>query len=382
MKVITLTNYDLRYTVKEWQRDGQAAHQAWGITCMEKYGIQPSILEFSKFNFLKKLGEKIKLLGDLDQQIRVLATSRDYDLIYSGHYFTTSLLAFLRKFGFLRKPIVAITFQAPRKSLLANIYVQLFVSGNDKLICLSEGIKDHFEKEFGLPAERLEFVEWGYDTDFHQFKPISLSEIQKDGYILSTGKSFRDYDTLIKAFSGLNYPLNIIGYSDNILGSLEVLPNNVEVTIPLNVISKKILSQTLDLDNLPANVKTIRRLLSTFEILPKYNKALAVAIPLDLPPHKPHNTVGLSSLLEAMCMGRAVIATENKDMGVNLEKEKIGFTVPYKDVSAWKQATQYLIDHLEETQEMGQRARYLAEKRYNLANFTRKTVECMQSVMM
>ncbi len=80
-------------------------------------------------------------------------------------------------------------------------------------------------------------------------------------------------------------------------------------------------------------------------------------------------------------MGRAVITTENKDMGVDLEKEGIGLTVPHKDVLAWRQAVQYLLDHPEETQEMGQRARYLAEKRYNLEHFTQKTVQCMQSLI-
>jgi glycosyltransferase involved in cell wall biosynthesis len=86
-------------------------------------------------------------------------------------------------------------------------------------------------------------------------------------------------------------------------------------------------------------------LLKTSEVSAKFNNAFAVAIPLDLPPPKPHNTVGLSSLLEAMCMGRAVITTENKDMGVDLEKEGIGLTVPHKDVLAWRQAVQYLLDH-------------------------------------
>ena len=381
MKILILNNYDLEYTFKEWQQDGQSAHQAWGITQMEQYGIKASILPYKRFDFLKKLSERIKVLGDLDQEIRVLATSRNYDLIYSGHYITTSLLAFSRKLGILRKPIVAIAFQAPRKSIWATFYVKLFVSGNDKLICLSEGIRQHFESEFGISPKRLEFIEWGYDTAFHQSKPMNFSEIHKNGYILSTGKSFRDYKTLVEAFSTLNYPLNIIGYSDNILDGLARIPKNVEMTIPLKAISGGASTHSPNLSDLPSNIKTSERLLKTSEVLAKFNNAFAVAIPLDLPPNKPHNTVGLSSLLEAMCMGRAVITTENKDMGVDLEKEGIGLTVPHKDVLAWRQAAQYLLDHPEETQEMGQRARYLAEKRYNLEHFTQKTVQCMQGLI-
>ena len=380
MKVLTLNNYDLEYIFKEWQQDGQSAHQVWGITKMEDYEIQALMLPYKKFNLLKKLSGRLKVLGDLDQEIRVLSTNQDYDLIYSGHYITTSFLAFLRKFGILRKPIVAIAFQAPRRSTWTAIYVNLFVSGNDKLICLSEGIKEHFEKDFNLPSKQLEVIEWGYDTAFHPAKPMDLAEIRQSGYILSTGKSFRDYKTIIEAFSKLDYSLKIIGYSNNIFDSLETLTENVEITIPYKAISEVKASESLRLAKLPTNVKTVEQLLTAREILHHYSNALAIVIPLDLPLNKPHNTVGLSSLLEAMCMGRAVITTENQDMGFDLEKEGIGFTVPHKDVNAWKQAVQYLLDRPEEAQEMGLKARYLAEKRYNLTNFTQKIVQCMKSL--
>lgn len=378
MKILALNNYDLEYIYKEWQQDGQAGHQLWGITQMEDNGIQANILRYQQFGFLKTLSAKLKALGDLDQQLRILAVAEPYDVIYSGHYFTTSLLALLRKLKLLRQPIVAIAFQAPRQSRWSQLFVKLFVSGNDKIICLSEPIKDHFEKELGIPAERLEFIEWGYDVEFHPARPMHLPETHQNGYILSTGKSFRDYKTLIEAFSQLNYPLNIVGYSDNILDTLDRLPPHIEMTIPLQAISTGTADASTRSRQLPDNVKTIDRLLKTAEVNEKYNQAFAVAIPLDLPPHKPHNALGLSSLVEAMCMGRAVIATENKDTGLSLEREKIGLTVPHRDPIAWRQAVQSLIDHPEETQEMGQRARYLAEKRYNLKHFTQKTVRCLQ----
>jgi hypothetical protein len=55
---------------------------------------------------------------------------------------------------------------------------------------------------------------------------------------LSTGKFFRDCKTLVEAFSILDYRLNIVGYSDNILECLASVPKNVEMTIPLNAISR------------------------------------------------------------------------------------------------------------------------------------------------
>ena len=81
-----------------------------------------------------------------------------------------------------------------------------------------------------------------------------------------------------------------------------------------------------------------------------------------------------------MCMGKAVIASQNEDKGIDLETEGLGITVSHKDSLAWKQAVQYLLDHPKKTQEMGHKARYLAEQKYNLENFTQKVAQCMHKV--
>ena len=111
-----------------------------------------------------------------------------YDLIYSGNLFTTSLLGLLRKFKLINKPVLAISFQSPRKSLVSKIFAQLTIAGNDKIICLSDGIKQDLEQNLGILPEKLEYIEWGYDTEFHA-KPLNnLNYESKKGYVLSIGK--------------------------------------------------------------------------------------------------------------------------------------------------------------------------------------------------
>lgn len=381
MKILLLNNYDLIRIKEEWQRDGQAGHQLWGATQLEQYGIKADILPCQGSAKLKRLSQKLKILGDIDQQLRLLKQVYQYDLIYSGHYLTTSLLSLMRRLRILNKTIVAISFQSPRPSLFAKIFAQLTIAGNDKVICLSSGIKKHLEQDLGISPEKLEFIEWGYDTEFHRPQFTDIAHNRQKGYVLSIGKSFRDYKTLITAFKDIDFPLEIIGYSDNILTCLESRPQNIAVTIPIGAVDNS--NDNFQANQLPKNknIRVVDQLLSTAQLLPKYHNAYAVAIPLDLPPDKPYNTVGLSSLIEAMCMGKAVIATENKELGVDLEQEGIGITVPLKDSLAWKQAVKYLLDHPEVTQEMGQKARYLAEKKYNLKNFTQKVAKCMHSLV-
>ncbi len=382
MKILLLNNYDLNRTLAEWQEDGQAEHQLWGITLLDKYEIKADIIQYQVYENLKNISQKLKILGDLDQEIRVVKQIYQYDLIYSGHYFTTSLLGLLRRLRILKKPIVAVAFQSPRPSFFSKIFVNLSIAGNDKIICLSDGIKKHLEDDFNISPKKLEFIEWGYNTEFHPPAPSNIAHCRQEGYILTAGKSFRDYDTLIKAFEEIDFYLEIIGYSDNILERLNSIPKHINITLTLALDVLAHLPNNYQVNQLPQNIKVLEKLLSTAQLLPKYHHAYAVAIPLALPEHKPYNTVGLSSLIEAMCMGKAVIATENQDMGVDLEKEGIGITVPLKDSLAWKQAIQYLLDHPQETQEMGQKARYLAEQKYNLGNFTQKVAQCMHKTLL
>ena len=377
MKILLLNNYDLIPIKKEWDIDGESGHQLWGMTQLDRYGIETDILPYRdrKFQFIKKISQKIKILGDLDQQFRVIKQINEYDLIYSGHYFTTSLLSLLRKLKILKQPLISIAFQSPRPNLLMKILSIFVIAGNDKIICLSPEIKEHLIEDFKISPSRLEFIPWGYDTNFHT-PPAPINE-QKAGYILSTGKSFRDYDTLIQSFKDIDFPLEIIGYSDNILSNLDSIPLNVRLTIPLGAVNQNM--DKLVGKQFPANIKIVNKLLTTAQLLSKYKNTYAVAIPLELPDNKPYNTVGLSSLLEAMCMGKAIITTENRDMGINLEREGIGITVPVKDSLAWKQAIQYLLENPAETKEMGEKARYLAEKKYNLDNFTKQIAHCMHT---
>lgn len=381
MKIILLNNYDLNRTIEEWREDGQTEHQLWGITQLENYDIQADIIEYCGSENLKNISNKIKVLGDLDQQLRLIKQISQYDLIYSGHYLTTSLLALLRRIGILKKPIVAIAFQSPRPSLWSQIFAKLTIAGNDKIICLSEGIKNHLQQDLNISPDKLEFIEWGYNTEFHPPPLSNIEHCRQKGYILTTGKSFRDYKTLITAFKNIDFPLKIIGYSDNILDQIESTPDHIDITLTLPSSQAKNINQILP-NQLPKNVRVIEKLLSTGQLLPEYRHTYAVAIPLVLPEYKPYNTVGLSSLIEAMCMGKAVIVSENKDMGVDLEKEGIGITVPLEDSGAWQQAVQYLLDHPDETEEMGKKARYLAEKRYNLGNFSYKVSQCMHQILL
>jgi len=78
-------------------------------------------------------------------------------------------------------------------------------------------------------------------------------------------------------------------------------------------------------------------------------------------------------------MGKAVIMTRNRQIDIDIEKEGIGIFIKPGDVEGWKRAIYYLLEHPQETEEMGDRARSLCESRYNLEYFSSRLASILQS---
>ncbi|NJL10924.1 MAG: glycosyltransferase family 4 protein [Calothrix sp. SM1_7_51] len=257
---------------------------------------------------------------------------------------TTSLLAFLRSIGLFKKPIVAITHKTFANNFWSRIFTYLCVKGNDKMLCLSDETRKLLRDNFQIPEDKLEFLPWCIDVNVPKLhdSQIYFNHVNSS-YILSSGVSYRDYETLITAFQEIDYPLQIFGYG------------------------KVNYSYT---DALPKNVNIYEEFLPTPQLLDKYKNAYIVAIPLKIEQSKPCNAFGLTSALEAMAMGKAVVITKNKYMGFDVEKEGVGLTIDTGDVAAWKDAISYLLQNPELVKEMGIKGRRLVKEKFNLEKFS------------
>jgi glycosyltransferase involved in cell wall biosynthesis len=358
MKVLLLNSYDMYYFWEKWKKESCLGHHLWGATHLPQYGIDVDILTHEKYAILKKISEKIKILGDLDQQLRILFRKDDYDVVYSGHHLTTLFLAFLRGLGIFQKPLVAITYQSFEKNFWSQLFTSFFVEGHDRLLCLNHVIKDHLIDEFNVPKDKLEVLEWGIDLSSYinsNQEPIYEEKDYKNTFIMSAGKTYRDYATLVKAFNNLNFSLKIYS-SGQYLGVI----NNLEVA---------------------SNIDVVNGSVSWQEILAAYKKAYAVTIPLDIKNKTGCNPIGLTSLIETMAMGKAVIMTRNRAVGIDIEKEGIGIFVEAGDVNGWQQAITYLLENPDVTKEMGKRGRRLCEEKYSLELFSSRLANLLKGVV-
>ncbi|MEQ8970044.1 MAG: glycosyltransferase family 4 protein [Coleofasciculus sp. C1-SOL-03] len=368
MKILFISSAAMDEAWQKWEQHNYPGHRLFGATELPKYGIDIDILPHEKYTKLKQISNQIKILGDLDQQLRILFQQSDYDLVYSGHDINIALLTFLRRFGLYRKPIVAIMHRSFKHNLWSRIYVDLFIKGKDRLICLSSVIRDRLRDWFGIPESKLVVLELGVDLAFYDLKQKdvqveqNLSPDNQSQFILSLGKTYRDYNTLIQAFAHIHYPLKIY-CSANSASTVANIPANVKLNYdPTD----------------PAN----SAVLSFEQLVNEYTKAYAVAIPLDIPPERTDSVTltGCMSLIEAMAMGKAVVMTRNRQFSLDVEKEGIGIYVEPGDARGWQKAISYLLDNPQETQEMGQRGRRLCETQYNLDYFGSKLAEELKSV--
>ena len=101
---------------------------------------------------------------------------------------------------------------------------------------------------------------------------------------------------------------------------------------------------------------------TTRKLAQKAGDCLCVVIPLNK--DDIYYCLGLTSVIEAMAMGKPIISTRNPYSPIDLEKEGIGFYV--EDELSWINAINYIYNHPDSAKEMGEKARMLAEKKFNI----------------
>jgi glycosyltransferase involved in cell wall biosynthesis len=353
MKVLFTNNYGMDRIYKSWKKGEHFGHHLWGVSHLHESGIDVDILPYEKYAFLDKISRKLKIGGYLDQQLRILFRLSQYDLIYSGNINTTFLLSYLRCLRIFQKPVVSVVHQCLNPNSSRD---RILVKGNDRLLCLSKSIKRHIETNFMCKSDKLELFEWGADLLFYDENKQKKQEYteRESTSIMTAGHADRDYDTLIRAFTEINFPLRIY-CNEKAAHTISDLPENVTV-YGGNVLGKHALSPQA--------------------LIRELDKAYAIAIPLK----SPNILAGLTSLMDAMAIGKAVVMTKNNHIDIDIEKERIGIWVDYKDVKGWQQAISYLLEHPHETIEMGKKARYLCDSKYNLESCSSRLSRILKGI--
>lgn len=349
MKVYFYHTQDLQRIDKEWKAGQFPGHFLYGATHLERHGIDVVMHKH------KNIQSRAHLM--IYVAWRVLTCRQHIDAIYATHWDGLELIIFLRALHLYRHPIILWHHQPIMKadSSLREMLAQVFYRGIDHMFFFSEQLIRESLKSSKAREERMQVVHWGADLDYYDRIMAEHPVAEHKGFI-STGKEKRDMPTLIRAFSATGHPLEIyIAYKacgDNYLEILGDLRPSANI-----------------------HIHFIKGLIP-HELAQKVWEAKFVAICCQ----ETNYTVGLTTLVEALAFGMPIIATRNVTFPFNIEKEGVGIIVPYYDSVAWEKAIRYLSTDDEAATRMGQKARQLAERLYNLDTCTAEVAEAIKSV--
>jgi glycosyltransferase involved in cell wall biosynthesis len=258
----------------------------------------------------------------------------------------------MRAIGLLKVPIVSIVHKGLQPSKLKNLrkpFITLYVRGVDAFICLSKNFSDSVIA-YGGGKKALK-IDWGPDANFYTNYPKS-----NRGYIVAIGMTNRDFVTLGLAASQLKFPVRIICRQWSVTEEFKNFGENVEVTVMGN-------DEFIDGQEF-------------YEILAN---SRAIAVPLT------HigitHLAGLTSLLDAMGIGKPIIITKNPHIDIDIEAEGIGIWVELEDINGWRKALQFFEDNEDEALAMGQRARNLVINGRNSMSFANEIMDIFEEIL-
>ncbi len=362
--VLVLNNYPLDRVMREVDLQETPDHVLFGVNRLREHGYEPIFLPYPAEGLWAKLQSwlgwlRIPLeLGDLQQQAMALSRVREADVVYAPCGSQTHLLQYLRALGLFRLPIVTLMHHPFPKGKLDRFRSwqrRLFLRGADRLPTLSKSLAAEL-KIAGAEDSTVESTTWGVDVDFYgPWVPPGTG-------VIATGRTGRDFKTFAQAIAKSNCPGTLIGLEGHLddpfyrkVPSLRVIETRNEQPIP----GKN------------------RGWMKHQTLCGEMRAHGAIAIPL----HAQDSLAGITSLMDALGLGRAVLMTRNRHVDLDIEREGIGFWLEPGDVGGWAERLGWIAGHPFEVQEMGLRARSLAETSCNSVSFSREIAKILDEAI-
>ena len=310
------------------------------------------------------------------QAIMAFSRRRHYDVILTDGEHIGIPLAFLLKLAQSKKAHVTIGHRlstSKKRPFFKWLRVQTHMSA----VVLHSRFQYHLALEqLGFTRDQLALLPYQVDPDFWHPMPV-----EEERLITSAGLEYRDYPTLFQAVDGLDAQLVVAA------ASLWSKRRNTALDVPQ-----------------PENV-TVGSF-NYHELRNLFARAAIVAVPVDDVDFQ----AGVTTILEAMAMGKAVIVThtygqtdvihdrrlvtrgsESRDRPVSLlhdfaEEEGVplepnGFYVPPKDPEALHRAIAFLLDNPEHRKRLGDAGRRAVEQLMTVDQFAERIARVVQLVV-
>ncbi len=218
----------------------------------------------------------------------------------------------------------------------------------DTIFVYAQSQRDFAEDHLGIPFQKLDLISFQVDDRF--FRPLPGVPVISD-QICAAGLEWRDYPTLIEAVT--------------------TMPDLSVKLAAASPWSKS--ANDTEHRPLPANVDARRYDYDGLRTL--YAQSAFVVVPLK----ETDFQAGVTTILEAMAMGKAVIATRTLGQTDVIIEGVTGLTVPPGDVLAWQRAITRLREDPALCERLGRNARRWVEEHATLDRWTARLAHALQN---
>ena len=325
----------------KWGSDAVIEHPSW----------EAKLLPTSKFKIPQKLEfflNKTLFRGSPGFQVEFSSwkAARKSDLIYSisgplalAHLYPKKLLSWV----FTTPPKITNGLKLAHRS-----YKPYNLRANAGFLCLTPKAEEYYSKF--APSK---FLPWCVDLELFDGAPPKKDP--EKPFFLATGKTYRDYETLVKAAKEVAAEIRIIGPS---IQKPRVLPPNVN---------------WIDTSSNPPD-----QAIDYLTLREWYAQCIAVCIPLS---GDADDTCGYTNMLEAMAMRKAVLMTQSGCLHINPENDGFGIQIKPRDVRGWTLAMNHLHEDHENALRLGNRGRDIVKKDFTIERFNRDIVKFVSKIL-
>jgi glycosyltransferase involved in cell wall biosynthesis len=194
----------------------------------------------------------------------------------------------------------------------------------DRMFVYASWQRDFAVRRLRMRPEQVQLTSFMVDTEFFAIERVTPAPRLM---ICTAGLEFRDYDTLVEAVRGLDVDVVIAAASP-----WSKRTSAVGGTLPGNVTVCK---------------------LTLFDLRQLYADALFVVVPL----RETEFQAGVTTILEAMAMSRAVVCTKTPGQSDVIVHGETGLYVDPGDVNALRDAIRLLLDDPKEAGRLGEAGR-------------------------
>ncbi len=205
-----------------------------------------------------------------------------------------------------------------------------------------------YAQKLGIPPDKISFIPLGWHDLFGSSEEVGGNgDAPTDRYVLASGRSYRDYDTFFRAVAGLDG--RFIAH---------VRRFNTEGLQP------------------PPNVTISEYTSGPETVLSLIRHAYFVVVPLYYVEH----AAGEGHILQAMCAGKAIVATQTPSTEYYIEHNKTGLLVKAGDPRDMRTAIEWMLHQPEAVSEMSANARRRYEEHFTAQIYWRKQYELIKQV--